>query len=190
MADALHLETARLRLRPATPADRADLVALEADPEVMRFLNGGRPVPEAGDPTGSFLTPRGGEAGVWTATLRDDGTFVGWFSLRSCGDGAAELGYRLRRVLWGQGYATEGAQALVAAGLGHLGYERVRAETMAVNLASRRVLERAGLRHVSTLVVDWPNPLPGSERGEVIYEVERPQPSRNLSPSIPGLRPR
>lgn len=168
------LDTARLRLRLVTPADRADLRALEADPDVMRHLNGGRPVPEDGDPAGTFVCPRGGEPDVWVAHERATGAFVGWFMLRAHDeDGpAAILGYRLRRACWGRGLATEGVRALVEAGLGTLGYRRIRGETMAVNTASRRVMEKAGLRLAATYHVDWPDPLPGSELGEVVYEVQ------------------
>jgi RimJ/RimL family protein N-acetyltransferase len=170
------LNTLRLALRPVSPADRADLVALEADPEVMRFLNGGRPVPEAGLPDDDFLTPRGTEPEVLAAHERATGRFMGWFALFDDGlvDGlrTAELGYRLRREAWGQGYATEGARALVSQALGG-GFDRVRAQTMAVNLGSRRVLEKAGFRHVDTLFPAFAHPIPGSEQGEVVYEVRR-----------------
>ena len=67
MTPDFRLVTARLTLRPVTPADRADLVALEAGPLVMRYLNGGAPVPEAGLPEGDFLTPRGTEPEVLAA---------------------------------------------------------------------------------------------------------------------------
>ena len=171
------LNPPRLALRPVTPADRADLVALEADPEVMRFLNGGRPVPEDGCPEGDFLTPRGTEPEVLTAHAHATGQFIGWFALFD--DGLAEglrtseLGYRLRRDAWGQGYGTEGARALVAEALGRWGFDRVRAQTMAVNLGSRRVLKKAGFRHVETVFPLFPHPIPGDEQGEVVYEVRR-----------------
>ena len=171
------MNTARLALRPVRPADRADLVALEADPEVMRFLNGGHPVPEPGLPDGDFLTPRGTEPEVLAAHALATGRFIGWFALFDDGlvDGlrTAELGYRLRREAWGKGYGTEGAQALVAEAFGRLGFDRVRAQTMAVNLGSRRVLEKAGLQHVETVFPRFPHPIPGDEQGEVIYEVRR-----------------
>jgi RimJ/RimL family protein N-acetyltransferase len=44
---------------------------------------------------------------------------------------------------------------------------------MAVNLASRRVMERCGLRHVRTFHLDWPEPIAGSDQGEVEYELLR-----------------
>jgi RimJ/RimL family protein N-acetyltransferase len=56
-----------------------------------------------------------------------------------------ELGDRLRRSAWGMGYATEGSRALVDRAFAEPGVRRVYAETMAVNVASRRVLEKAGL---------------------------------------------
>ena len=171
------LNTNRLTLRPVSLADRADLIVLEADAEVMRYLNGGRPVPEAGLPDADFLTPRGDEPEVLATHYRGSGTFIGWFALFDDGwiDGlrTAEIGYRLLRAAWGKGYATEGVRALIEAAFDTMGYDRIRAETMAVNQASRRVLEKAGFRHVQT-VFSKPNPpIPGAERGEVIYEIRK-----------------
>ena len=171
------LITSRLTLRPVRPDDRADLVALEVDPEAMWFLNGGRPVPEAGLADGDFLTPRGTEPEVLAAHGLSTGQFVGWFGLFDDGliDGlrTAELGYRLRREAWGKGYATEGACALVAEAFERLGFDRVRAQTMAVNTGSRRVMEKAGFRHVDTVFPNFPEPIDGSEQGEVVYEIRR-----------------
>lgn len=163
------LETVRLVLRPVATTDGEDLHALEQDPEVMRFLNGGAPTPQAPPPGPlPFLMPRGGEPGIWAARDKQTAAFVGWFSLR---DG--ELGYRLRREAWGRGYATEGGAALVAHGFGALGLERIHGQTMAVNLPSRRVMERLGMRHVRTFRETYPDPLPGSEQGEVEYAITR-----------------
>lgn len=165
-------ETARLSLRPATRADRENLVALERDPEVMRFLNGGRPTPSDGvDENADFLMPRGGEEGVWVAMEKPSGDFVGWFSLRSIDTATAVLGYRLSRAMWGRNLATEGAKGLIEIGFTKLGYRRIIADTMTINHASRRVLEKAGLRYVRTVHVNWPDPLPGSEHGDVEYAI-------------------
>jgi RimJ/RimL family protein N-acetyltransferase len=81
------------------------------------------------------------------------------------------LGYRLRRSTWGKGYATEGSRALVRKAFEELAVQRVFAETMAVNLASRRVMEKAGLRFVRTFHLTWDDPIPGTEHGEVEYEL-------------------
>ena len=60
-----------------------------------------------------------------------------------------ELGYRLPAA-WGKGYASEGSRALVEKGFAELGVQRVFATTMAVNIGSRRVMEKAGLKFVRT----------------------------------------
>lgn len=184
----LRLNTARLSLRPVCLADRADLVALEADPHVMRYLNGGQRVPEAGLPDANFLTPRGEEPEVLAAHDRSSGAFIGWFALFDNGVvdelRTAEIGYRLSRAAWGNGYATEGLSALIEAALDALGFDRVQAETMAANQASRRVLEKAGLRPFRTIFPHYAAAFPGTEQGEVVYEIrkkdgqalQRPQP--------------
>lgn len=175
-AQAAVLETARLTLTPCRPQDEADFIALERDPEVMRFLNGGKAVDRNHpDPNATFLMPRGTEPYVWTARQTSDGAFVGWFCLWPEGEAVAELGYRLCRASWGQGLASEGAMALVDWGFETGGYETIVATTMAVNLASRRVMEKAGLHHVRTDHAEWADPIPGSEQGEVWYELARPQ---------------
>jgi RimJ/RimL family protein N-acetyltransferase len=77
------LETARLSLALVREADRENLIALERDREVMRFLNDGRDAPDDGEEEGAgFLMPRGGEDDVWAAVETRSGAFVGWFSLR------------------------------------------------------------------------------------------------------------
>ena len=69
-------ETARLSMSLVREADRENLIALERDPQVMRFLNGGRPTPDDGEDGASFLTPRGGENYVWAARGRRSGAFL------------------------------------------------------------------------------------------------------------------
>jgi RimJ/RimL family protein N-acetyltransferase len=171
------LNTNRLTLRPVRSGDRADLIALEADAEVMRYLNGGQPVPGAGLPDADFLTPRGEESEVLAAHLRASGAFIGWFALFDDGwvDGlrVAEIGYRLNRAAWGKGYATEGVRSLIDAAFDPLGFDKVRAETMAVNGASRRVLEKARLLHIETVFPKLAQPIPGVELGEVVYEIRK-----------------
>jgi RimJ/RimL family protein N-acetyltransferase len=181
------IETARLSLSPVCEADREKLIALERDPEVMRFLNGGRPVSEdgAGDDA-SYLTPRGGEEDVWAAVETLPGAFVGWFSLLGRGEGVGELGYRLRREAWGRGLASEGAAGLIAFGFADRKLTRIVAATMAVNLASRRVLEKAGLAYSRTLHARWRDPIPGCELGEVEYEITREEWEANRTRPVAG----
>lgn len=168
------LQTKTLTLSRCCPDDRADFIGLELDPEVMLFLNGGHAIDhEQSEPATSFLMPRGTEPYVWTARRRANGAFVGWFCLWPESETLAELGYRLRRTDWGQGLASEGASALVGWGFQNGGYDRIVATTMAVNHASRRVMEKIGMSYARTVYVDFPDPVPGSEHGEVWYELTR-----------------
>ena len=163
------IETDRLRLRPLTLDDVDLLVGLDRDPEVMRFINGGKPSPRAE----VEKIVRASLGHRWVATDRSTDDFVGWFALFPTGDGDYELGYRLRRKMWGKGLATEGAQALVAAAFERLNARRVWAQTMTVNAASRRVMKKCGLRYVRTFHLDWPEPIEGTELGDVEYEIVR-----------------
>jgi RimJ/RimL family protein N-acetyltransferase len=162
-------ETDRLLFRPLSLDHVDDLVALDSDPEVMRYLNGGRPTPrqEVEEVVRTWLGHR------WAAVEKSTNEFVGWFSLRPSGVGEYELGYRLRREAWGNGLATEGSRALLARAFARLEARRVWAQTMTVNAPSRRVLERCGLRYVRTFHGVWPEPIEGTELGDVEYEVLR-----------------
>ncbi len=169
-----YLETRRLRLRRFAKSDVDDLLVLHNDPEVMRFLNGGRPTTRQ-EVERDFETRFAGD-GYWVATERTSEEFLGWFAFHPTPSGALnefELGYRLRRAAWGKGYATEGARALIRKGFTEMGLRRVWAQTMAVNTASRRVMEKAGLRYVRTVHQDFDDPLPGTELGEVEYALTR-----------------
>jgi RimJ/RimL family protein N-acetyltransferase len=152
----VYLETERLMLRRLTEADVDNLVELDSDPEVMRFLSGGPATPR--NVIERDILPRCLLSyedfpgfGVWAAIEKASGVFLGWLSLRPHEDsppGEVELGYRLRRAAWGRGYATEGSRALIRKGFTELGVRRVVATTYQHNLASRRVMERLGMAHV------------------------------------------
>jgi RimJ/RimL family protein N-acetyltransferase len=151
-------ETPRLVLRRFTLADVDNLVSLDADPDVMRFVTGG--IPTTRDEIESEILPaffgyyeQYEGYGFWAAIEKPGGQFLGWFHFRpreGASPDEAELGYRLRKSAWGKGYATEGSRALIRKGFTEFGVQRVVAEAMAVNLASRRVMEKAGLTLVRT----------------------------------------
>jgi RimJ/RimL family protein N-acetyltransferase len=174
------LETERLVLRRFTTADVDNLTGLDADPDVMRFVNGG--IPTSRDEIENEFLPaflgyyqRYQEYGFWAAIEKSTGDFLGWFHFRPR-DGAApgqvELGYRLRKSAWGRGYATEGSRALIRRGFTQFGVQRVTAEAMAANTASRRVMEKAGLTLVRTFYQPWPHTI-GSHQVVVEYALER-----------------
>lgn len=161
-------------LRRFTEADVELLFFLHNDPDVMRFLNGGRPISRR-EIEREYRERFAGD-GYWAATEKATGDFLGWFAFHpkeDRGPAGFELGYRLGRSAWGKGYATEGLRALIRKGFTELGARRVFAETMAVNLASRRVMEKSGLRYVRTFHEDWPDRIAGSERGEVEYALAK-----------------
>jgi RimJ/RimL family protein N-acetyltransferase len=87
--------------------------------------------------------------GFWVAIKRPTGDFLGWFHLRSSeGDAPDELGYRMHSHVRGRGLATEGALALINVAFVQQGAARVHATTMAINVGSRRVMEKTGLLFV------------------------------------------
>jgi RimJ/RimL family protein N-acetyltransferase len=186
----VYLETERLVLRRMTPDDLDDLVDLDSDPAVMRYINGGRPTTreemrEDVLPWWLAYYERGDRFGFWAAIEKATGAFIGWFHLRpNAGDppDRPELGYRLRVSAWGHGYATEGSRALIRKAFEELGARRVYATTMSVNVASWRVMEKAGLRYVRTFHGEWPERIEGDEQGDVEYALSREEWNSTDSP--------
>ena len=170
------LETERLVLRRFTTGDVDNLAGLDADPDVMRFVSGGIPTSREeieNDFLPAFLGyyQRYQAFGFWAAIEKSTGDFLGWFHFRpreGSAPGQVELGYRMRKSAWGKGYATEGSRALIRKGFTESGVQRVTAEAMAANAASRRVMEKAGL----TLVRTFSQPSPGAAGGHPVEVVE------------------
>jgi len=177
------LATPRLAIRQFTEDDADNLFNLNSDPEVMRYLTGGRPTPR--QEIRSQIIPfhlavyrQLDRLGTWAAESTTTGEFLGWFHLRPSPDNDitnVELGYRLGRSAWNKGYATEGSRALIRMGFTDLGVERVFAHTMTVNTPSRRVLEKCGLTLVSTTPYEGTDPVEGAEQGEVEYALTKPE---------------
>lgn len=176
------LETDRLILRQFNAADLDNLVDLDSDPDVMRWINGGRPTPR--DTLQEHLAwyigyyPRFPGYGFWAAVEKSSGDFLGWFHFRpQPGDDARldepELGYRLRKSAWGKGYGTEGSRALIRKGFAELGVRRVVASTDALNIASRRVMEKCGMVLVRTFSGPRPDDVDGDEVEGVEYALDR-----------------
>jgi RimJ/RimL family protein N-acetyltransferase len=144
------LETPRLALREFVASDLEALVRMEADPLVARYVGNGKPTPRDGVVAMLGRMRRYPrlytDLGVWHASRVDTGAFVGWFALKYAGKSAdVEVGYRLRRDAWGHGYATEGAIELVRYGFDTVGVDRIIGVTHPDNVASQRVLMKAGL---------------------------------------------
>ena len=146
------IETPRLRLRPLASSDEADLVALDSDPEVMRYVGSPAGVKSPAETAERARlrireTQRGDyePLGFWRIEGRGDRAFHGVGALvRMPESNDVEVAYRLARSAWGRGIATEAASALVAHALGPLGLPRVVAVTYPENQASQRVLDKLG----------------------------------------------
>lgn len=149
------LETKRLVLRQFTVADAEHIFALDNDPAVMRYLNGGEPTPRAVVeqtilPTFMEYDQNVPGFGVWAVDEKSTGDFLGWVSMRPSDEMVGEviLGYRFRKATWGKGFATEAVRALIDKGFTELGVQRVVATTYQDNVASQRVMEKLGMRLV------------------------------------------
>jgi RimJ/RimL family protein N-acetyltransferase len=174
----LYLETERLVLGRFGASDVELLVGLDSDPEVMRFLTG-QPTPReeierVAIPGILKVYDEHEQLGTFAAYQKVDGAFVGWFGLQPTREATTvDLGYRLKRTAWGNGYATEGTRALIDKAFAELGMEKVVADTMAVNHRSRAMMRRSGLRFVRIFHEHFDHPLPGTEFGEVEYAIDR-----------------
>jgi len=174
------LETERLWLRRFTIDDVDAVLALDSDPLVRTFVEDGQPVDrdQVVDTIEHWLGyyERSEIFGFWAAIEKDTSAFVGWFHFRpreGSPSDEPELGYRLVSSAWGKGYATEGGRALIDMGFESPLVGRVVAETMAVHTASRRGMEKCGMRHVRSYASEWPTRIPGDEHGEVEYAITR-----------------
>lgn len=159
----IFLETPRLILRQFTYDDVNNLVALDSDPDVMRYINGGiASSPEAiADkflPYAMSYYERDECLGFWAMVEKQSQEFMGWIFLRPEVDfellqqldlaesDAVELGYRIRQQNWGKGYTTEAARALIDKSFTESAIAKIVAWALIENEASTRVMEKVGLK--------------------------------------------
>lgn len=142
------LTTERLVLRPVTGQDHAGLLAHWTAPEVRRFLLDGTIQSPADitraieDSTRNFVAAG---YGLWLIQETGAAEMAGTAGLRPLEDLGLEIIYSLTPSVWGKGYATEAARAVVEYALGPLGLPRVLAEVDEGNAASVAVVERLGM---------------------------------------------
>ena len=147
----LVLSTERLQLHEFSPDDAAEMYRLNNDPEVMRYT--GDPPFESVAAARLFLERYDQYArygfGRWAVVLQSNGQFLGWCGLRYSDElRGVDLGFRLHRHSWGQGYATEAARACVEYGFAQLDLKTIWGRAMLANVASIRVLEKVGFTFV------------------------------------------
>jgi RimJ/RimL family protein N-acetyltransferase len=143
------LETSRLILREFTPADADALARVLSDAETMRFYPA--PFDRAGVEEWIARNIRRYSEyghGLWGMTLKSSGELVGDCGLTPQsvdGQTEIEIGYHVRRDLWGQGLASEAARACRDYGFGKLPVERLISLIRPENVPSRRVAEKNGM---------------------------------------------
>jgi RimJ/RimL family protein N-acetyltransferase len=159
----IFLETDRLILRNLTQDDVDNLVKLDSDPEVMRFINGGiattrEAIANEFLPYATGYYKKSSDLGLWAIVERQNQEFVGWIFLRPEIDfkllqqlnlaepDAVELGYRLRQQSWNKGYTTEVAQALIDKSFTDSNINKISAWALTENKASTKVMQKVGLK--------------------------------------------
>jgi RimJ/RimL family protein N-acetyltransferase len=153
-AGMVELQTARLLLRRWRADDLDAYARLLADPEVVRYISGGRPLPRQRVEAfcADFLAQwQELGFGPFAAIHKPSGRWIGQVGLNRLAEWPdvhkVEVGFELLRPYWGQGLATEAAIASLCFGFQTHRLERIISVANPANLASRRVMEKAGLTY-------------------------------------------
>ncbi len=144
------LQTLRLDFREFVPGDLEDVVRLDGDGRVMKFVGAGkahsREETIAIFPRAVRYSRLYADLRIWRASRRDNGAFIGWFSLKYAGKSSdIEIGYRLVPEAWGLGFATAGAAELRDYGFDDVGLARIIGVAHPGNAASQHVLRKIGM---------------------------------------------
>jgi RimJ/RimL family protein N-acetyltransferase len=170
------IETPRLLLRPWIDADRTPFAAMGADPQVMQHFPGLLSRAESDamvDRIAAMMADQG--FGLWAVEQRDSGDFIGFCGLGQVNfpcpvEGEVEIGWRLARSAWGQGFAREAAQACLNWGFGH-GMTRIVSFTVPANVRSWGLMERLGMVRRGDLDFDHPRVADSSPlKRHIVYE--------------------
>ena len=190
------LETERLNLRPWRDEDLPAFTALNADPEVMEY-NGGPRTPERSAEAAREVRQHFADHGfgLWAVELPGAAPFIGFIGLAASDlevpfTPCIEIGWRLARIHWGRGYATEGARAALDFGFRQLGLDQILSYTGARNLRSQRVMEKLGMTCDHAEDFDFPRVPEGHpHRRSVLYRITRESwAARTLSQSCRSVQ--
>ncbi|AJC52911.1 GNAT family N-acetyltransferase [Streptomyces sp. 769] len=172
------LLTDRLTLRRWRAADLEPWAAMNADPEVREHL-GDVLTREQSDASVARFQAEFDQRGYgwWAVEVRATGEFIGFAGLDQVDGGlpftGVEIGWRLARSAWGQGYATEAATAVLAYGFDTLGLPEILAVTTATNLRSQAVMRRIGMTRDPADDFDDPAAPEGPLRPNVLFRIAR-----------------
>lgn len=175
------IDTERLILRDWQARDHVPFNAMGRDPAVMEFLG---PLQSQADTDAAIarlqaIATAHGHT-FWAIERRADAAFLGFCGLKIAPDGIAgiegaiEIGWRLRRDAWGQGYAHEAAVASLAWGWANRSVDRIVAMTTPGNLRSQALMRRLGMVRRDDLDFDHPALAAGDPlRPHVVFEILR-----------------
>jgi RimJ/RimL family protein N-acetyltransferase len=166
------IKTERIYFKIFSEDDTDLLFQLDGDPDVMKYITLGVPrtieeVIEKSMPRILKSYQEKSEFGIFAAYLNNSDEFIGWFQFEKDKEfkDSIEIGWRLKKKHWGNGYATEVAIALSKKGI-EMG-KTIIARAMIDNLASIRVMEKAGLEFEKEF---WGDYEPHSGNPDVLYK--------------------
>jgi RimJ/RimL family protein N-acetyltransferase len=170
--------TERLIMRAWREPDLAPWAAMNADPEVRRYLGPLLTFEQASAWVLNFQDDLDRHGfGFWALEVRASGEFIGFTGLGTVDEmmpiTGVEIAWRLARPAWGHGYATEAALGALAYGFGTMGLPEIVAVTMARNLRSRAVMQRIGMTTDPAEDFDDPDVDEGPLRRHVVYRKRR-----------------
>jgi RimJ/RimL family protein N-acetyltransferase len=172
------IRTERLVMRGWSESDLPLWAAMNADPEVRRYLGPLLTFEQASAWVLNFQDDLDRYGfGFWALEVRASGEFIGFTGLHTVDEEmpftGVELGWRLARPAWGHGYATEAALAAVGYGFGVMGLPEIVAVTTAGNLRSQAVMRRIGMTSDPAEDFDDPDADEGPLRRYVVYRTLR-----------------
>lgn len=151
------LETPRLLLREMTPDDAENAYILNSDREVLRYT-GDDPfesVEEAREFLANYESYKKYGFGRWAVILKETNEYLGWCGLKYTAElDEFDIGYRLMKKFWGNGYATEAAEACLKLGFEQFNMKTIVGRAMPDNVASVRILQKIGLTYLENRVTE------------------------------------